>query len=225
MFKLRRRTVAATAASDQPFCGMCGMTARVDATTGRCALGHRVLSPGTIIPPVEAVVVDEPTVALEPVAAYDATMPFETMPVHEPVLPDYDAAVTAYVDEPAGGYAGEGLYEAYQSADAAGRTVTWEDVVAPPATDGGGIYEDYLTWDEPASGFSSLDVDTAELPIAQEPDAEDDAPVAPALHPISSDLLDELDDAAHARRRAVGTIGATLGASAIAFASIAVLPF
>lgn len=220
MFKLRRRTVAATAVSDLPFCAMCGTTIRVDAASGRCALGHRV---AVVDAPLVAVADD--TAVLEPVEAYEVTTAFEAPSFEAPV---YESPVTAYVDEPGAGIAGEGLYEAYQSADAAGRTVTWEDVVAPPATEGGGVYDDYLTWDEPVSGFSSLDVDTDELPVAEiveEPVA--DAADAPAYNPLPADLLGELDDedAAHARRRAVGTIGATVGFSALAFASIAVLPF
>lgn len=225
MFKLRRRTVAATAASDLPFCTMCGTTIRVDAASGRCALGHRVAV--VDVAPVEAVATDE-TAVLEPVAAYEVTTAFEAASFETPEYdsPVYDSPVT-YADEQAGGIAGEGLYEAYQSADAAGRTVTWEDVVAPPAAEGGGVYDDYLSWDEPVSGFSSLDVDTDELPVAEVVEAEvEDAPEAPAYNPLPADLLDELDDdAAHARRRAAGTIGATVGFSALAFASIAVLPF
>lgn len=210
MFKLRRRTVAAAAVSDLPFCNMCGASIRVDAASGRCALGHRVLN--VSIPAVaEAPAIADDTAVLEPVGAYEVTTAFET------------AEVTAYADDPAGGIAGEGLYEAYQTADAAGRVVTWDDVVAPPATDGGGVYDDYLTWDEPTSGFSSLDVDTNELPVAAvlEPVAEE----TDVFTPVPADLLDEFDDAAHARRRAVGTLGATAGFSVLAFASIAALPF
>ena len=216
MFKLRRRTVAATAVSDLPFCAMCGTAIRVDAASGRCALGHRVAAPGTLAPVVAEAPVDETTV-LEPVNAYDVTTAFES--------PIEYASLADTVDEPIGGIAGEGLYEAYQTADASGRTVTWEDVVAPPATEGGGVYDDYLTWDEPASGFSSLDVDTAQLPVAEESDDTDAVDESPTFTPLPADLLDELDDAAHARRRTVGTIGATIGFSALALASVAALPF
>ncbi len=220
MFKLRRRPVAPAAASDLPFCAMCGTTIRVDAASGRCALGHRVAAPGTLAVAAEFPAADD-TVVFEPVQSYEVTSPYEATTVVEAPV-SYGSPAEAYVDEPTAGIAGEGLYEAYQSADASGRVVTWEDVVAPPATEGGGVYDDYLNWDEAGSGFSSLDVDTSELPVAGEPESLEDSPI---FEPLPADLLDELDDAAHARRRAVGTIGATVGFSALAFASIAVLPF
>lgn len=215
MFKLRRRTVAEAAVSNLPFCAMCGTAIRVDAASGRCALGHRVVVPATTLPASAEAPPAADTALVEP--AYEVTPAYDVTGYG-----GYDA-VTAYVDEHAGGIAGEGLYEAYQSADAAGRTVTWEDVVAP-STGTSGVYDDYLTWDEPASGSSSLDVDTAELPVADETAAAGDE--SPAFMPLpGGDLLDELDEAAYARRRTAGTIGATVGFSALAFASIAVLPF
>ena len=208
MFKLRRRSVAETAATDQPFCTMCGTTIRVDASSGRCALGHRVIS---IALPAAPVAVDEQA----PVAA-----------AYEPTaeLPQSDST------EPAGFYAGEGLYEAYSSADAAGRAVTWDDVVAP-ASETTSIYDDYLTWNEPATeGFSSLDNPTDELPLGGEGSSffepiedEDDKP---SITPIpASDLLDELDDDAYARRRTVGTLGATVAVTGMLAAAVAILPF
>lgn len=222
MFKLRRRTVAETTASDQPFCTMCGTSIRVDAASGRCALGHRVTSLSVPLAPVVAAV-EEPA----PVAHYEATTE----------LPQTDTT------EPVGAYAGEGLYEAYSSADAAGRAVTWDDVVAP-ASESSSIYDDYLTWNEPATeGFSSLDSSTEELPVddgfiaynepssSDEPspffDAVDEADAkSPSITPIpASDLLDELDDDAYARRRTVGTLGATVAVTGMLAAAVAILPF
>jgi hypothetical protein len=216
VIKLRRRAVAATTASDLPFCSMCGATIRVDASTGRCALGHRVTAPGALLP--------QPVVAADDTAVIET--PFEVttaLPVAD-VAPDYGS-------EPAAGPVGDGLYEAYQSANAsADHAVTWDDVVSPAAEGFG--YDDYAAWDEPApSGFSALDVNTDELPVAGDDAYGDDATddytpsAAPATTPVSSDLLDELDDAAYARRKAVGTIGATIAATGAIFASIAVLPF
>lgn len=191
MFKLRRRTVAETAATDQPFCAMCGTTTRVDAASGRCALGHRVIAPGVL--PVAAAVVEEHAVA------YEATAELPVDDISAPVA------------------AGEGLYEAYQSADAAGRNVTWDDVVAPAVDGPTSVYDDYLTWDEPTSGFSSLDVDTSELPVAEE--------VVAAAPLTASDLLDELDDDnAYVRQRTVGTLGATVAITGMLAAAIAILP-
>ena len=217
MIKLRRRAVAATAASDLPFCAMCGSAMRVDASTGRCALGHRVTAPGALLP--------------QPAVSTDATEVIQTPFENTAPLPVADAT-PAFEAEPIAGPVGDGLYEAYQSANAASdRAVTWDDVVAP-ATDGF-AYDDYAAWDEPATGFSSLDVDANELPAASDEtydDAFDGAyddytPAAAATTtPVAADLLDELDDAAYARRKAVGTIGATIAATGALFASIAVLP-
>ena len=204
MFKLRRRSVAETAATGQPLCTMCGTTTRVDPASGRCALGHRVASPGALPIPVAVVAEDQVTAPLD-AGAFESTTDL--------------SPESGY--EPAGVFAGEGLYEAYQSADAAGRTVTWDDVVAPSATGGSNVYDDYLTWDEPASGFSSLDMDTADLPVA----ADDVVAETPATTPIdSSDLLDELDDEAYARRRTVGTLGATVAITGMLAAAVAILP-
>ena len=204
MFKLRRRSVAETAATGQPLCTMCGTTTRVDPASGRCALGHRVVSPGTLAETVAVPAEDLVTAPLEAAALEPTT---DLSQEH-----DY---------EPAGVFAGEGLYEAYQSADAAGRTVTWDDVVAPSTSGGSNIYDDYLAWDEPASAFSSLDMDTADLPVAD----EDVVAQAPSTTPIdSSDLLDELDDDAYARRRTVGTLGATVAITGMLAAAVAILP-
>lgn len=201
--KLRRRTVAATAASDLPFCAMCGASIRVDSSTGRCALGHRVTAPTAA---VVAPVVSEATAVIE--------TPFEAT-AHLPA----DDSFIDYNPEPV---AGDGLYEAYQSANvASGQTVTWDDVVAPTTESG---YDAYAAWDEPASGISALDMDTSELPVATD-EAYEPAPAADAETPIAAELLDELDDAAYARRKAVGTIGATIVVTGALFASVAVLPF
>ena len=214
MFKLRRRTTAEAAVTDQPFCAMCGTTTRVDAASGRCALGHRVLAPGALVAPAP-LAADEPTAVLvaSDAAAYEPTTEL--------------AQVDEY-SEPAGSYAGEGLYEAYQSADAAGRAVTWDDVVAPTKDPGTTVYDDYLTWDQPAaSGFSSLDVDTNELPVTEDEVVYDSpaaaaAPVKTTIDP--SDLLDELDDETYARRRTAGTLGATVAVTGMLAAAIAILP-
>lgn len=210
MIKLRRRTVAATTASDLPFCAMCGAAMRVDASSGRCALGHRVTAPGALLP--------------QPVVSADATAVIETPFEETTALPVADAE-PAFGTEPVGGPVGDGLYEAYQSANASSdRIVTWDDVVAPAAE--GFSYDDYAAWDEPTTGFSSLDVETNELPEAADDDYDDYTPsaAAPTTTPIASELLDELDDAAYARRKAVGTIGATIATTGALFASIAVLP-
>ena len=208
--KLRRRTVAATAASDLPFCAMCGASIRVDASTGRCALGHRVTAPVAAV--VEAVVPDVTAVIETP---FDATTQLSAAD---------DYAADSFIDynpEPVAP-AGDGLYEAFQSANVAnGQSVTWDDVVAPTSESG---YEDYAAWAEPASGFSALDMDTSELPVASD-EGYEPVPAANTESPIAGDLLDELDDAAYARRKAVGTIGATIVVTGALFASVAVLPF
>ena len=225
MFKLRRRAVAEAAATDQPFCAMCGTNLRVDATTGRCALGHRVL-PANLLPLPSAVEDELTAVIVEaPESSFDETAALEV-----PVMDEAPAAAV-----------GEGLYEAYQSADAAGRNVTWDDVVAPTSKDAYGVYDDYLSWDEPAGGFaSSLDVEAESLiddePVAQADDQDEpvayDTPAAPAapvrrtLEP--SDLLDELDDddeEARAKRRTAGTVGAAIAVTGMFAGAIAILPF
>lgn len=213
VFKLRRRTAAETVATDQPFCAMCGTTIRVDATSGRCALGHRVAAPGALAVPVPVAEDDTAVLVGGPASAYEATT----------ALP----AIDTY-DEPSGAYAGEGLYEAYSSADAAGRAVTWDDVVAP-TTSPSNVYDDYLTWAEPTTDFSPsspVAVQTPQLPVADYGDVEPTPATKPVLTPVeASDLLEELDDATHARRRTLGTIGATVAVTAVVGASIAVLPF
>lgn len=93
-----------------------------------------------------------------------------------------------------------------------------------PATGDADMYADYLNWDEPASALSSLDVDTTELPVLPLIGAAEGS-AADSFTPILVDLLDDLDEAKHARRRAAGTIGAAVAASALAVASVAVLPF
>jgi hypothetical protein len=65
MFNRRRRSAGSTG-SDQPFCAMCGQSIRVDLTTGRCALGHRVaVQPAAVAP------VDVPTGDVAPTEQID----------------------------------------------------------------------------------------------------------------------------------------------------------
>lgn len=185
MFTRRRRSTAATA-SDLPFCTMCGQGIRVDSTTGRCALGHRVL----------AAVVPAPQPSVAAPAIDDSTTPLVSL----------------------GGYVDERIatFGPSVSDDAA-----W-DTVATPTQEIAGL-DEFLTWDgEDVDAASALDVDTDQLPVANDP-----APTAPVASDstITGDLLDELDDAVHARRRAVGTIGATIAFTGAVFGSIAILPF
>ena len=202
MFKRRSRTVAATGGSDLPFCAMCGQSIRLDSATGRCALGHRV------------------AVAAAPVApaGEDVTAP---LPV---------AAIAAETD----GFSFErdSFVDHYQD------TIAWEpapavsdSVPASPAPQVDAL-DEFIAWEQPGGGtFSALDVDTENL--VGSADVEDLAPedLAPADEPplplrgLGNDLLDELDDAAHARRQAVGTIGATVAVSGMVFVAIAALPF
>jgi hypothetical protein len=66
-------------------------------------------------------------------------------------------------------------------------------------------------------------VDTSELPIAADP--VEPAPVASSTSTVSYGLLDEIGDAAHARRRTVGTIGATIAVTGAVLGAVALLPF
>ena len=195
MFKLRRRAGAAVAGSDLPYCGMCQQPMRVDAVSGRCALGHPAAAP--LAPPLAA----------EPVVAADSTEVLE--PGVQPAEP------FAYGDEVADPYDtivyGRSDYDFSND-----ETATWE----APAASASAALEEYATWGEPADGFSALDVDTAQLPAVP----------AEAATPAQTtgdmfDDFDDVDDATHARRKAVGTIGATIGVSGLVLASVAALPF
>ena len=183
----RRRRVSTTTAADLPFCAMCGGPSRLDVTSGRCALGHRVAVAVGSVPTAE---ITDPTVAATPFDDFvtDRIQTFPTQPPHESLAAAHAQATQA-----------------------------WDSSTTQP-TDG---FDDFLAWDESADGLSALDVDTNELPVAAEP--VDAAPVASPL--LSDGLLDELDDAAHARRRTVGTIGATVGITGAVFGAIAMLPF
>jgi hypothetical protein len=98
-------------------------------------------------------------------------------------------------------------------------TQAWDNSTTQPVEG----FDDFLAWDEPTDGLSALDVDTNELPVAADP--VDPAPVASTTSTLSDGLLDELDDAAHARRRTVGTIGATIAVTGAVFGAVALLPF
>lgn len=188
MFKIRRRGATLASATDLPFCSMCGQAIRVDVTTGRCALGHRVT-------PVAASV--EAIADLADIAA-DATV----------VTPDAEHTLVTFDEQP--------YTPAAQAGPAWGVPVTDDQTAA--ATEG---FADLLTWDEPGDALSALDVDPTQL-------GEDEG-VEPAPSPVTTELagglLDELDDAAYARRQAVGTLGATIGVTAAFLAAVAALPF
>lgn len=183
MFARRRRSPATTS-TDLPFCVMCDQHIRVDTVTGRCALGHRVVTAAA------------------------------TTPAPAPVLPAADESTAPGLA--LGGYVDERLASFGPSA---GDDAPWDS--AATQTQQLGVIDDFLAWDaEEIEGPSALDVDTDQLPVT--------TPVAPdaasrATTPAES-LLDELDDAAHARRRAVGTIGATIAVTGAVFGAVAVLP-
>ena len=183
----RRRRVSNTVAADLPLCTMCGGPNRVDVTTGRCALGHRVAAVASAAPAVQA---HEPAVAATPFDDFvtDRIQTFATQAPHESLAAAHAEATQA-----------------------------WDTSTTSPI-DG---FDDFLAWDESADGLSALDVDANELPVAAEP--VETAPVGSGV--LGEGLLDELDDAAHARRRTVGTIGATVGITGAVFGTIAMLPF
>lgn len=197
MFKLRRRTGAVATGSDLPFCAMCQQTIRVDAVTGRCALGHRATTPSAGQFAGEPVVAD---------AAVDVVEDFGT-----DILPSYD-----YDSKDPYAHIVYGRSSDYDTAD--GGPAAWDDAPAEPASRSDAGLDEYASWGEPAEGLSALDVDTEQLPAAEESSV-----LAPATNELF-DELDELDDATHARRRAVGTVGATIAASGAVFAAIAALP-
>lgn len=202
MFKLRRRPGAIVAGSDLPYCPMCQQAIRIDAVTGRCALGHRAAAPAASTlgaePGVAAVTPD----ALEQLRTDDQPARGYDTGAYDP----YDTIVYGRSD--------------YDYSNDNGAPVTWEAPAegADPAAAHAAL-EDYVTWGEPADGFSALDVDTERLPAVPAA-GESPAPSASELF----DALEDLDDATHARRTAVGTIGATIGVSGMVFAAVAALP-
>lgn len=108
-------------------------------------------------------------------------------------------------------------------------TIVWEPsnsvVHSEPASDIDAL-DEFIAWEQPGGGtFSALDVDTNDLPTADSVEAAAANELAPPVHDLGSNLLDELDDAAHARRTAAGTIGATVVVSGMVFVAIAALPF
>lgn len=200
MFKLRRRAGATVAGSDLPYCGMCQQPIRVDAVTGRCALGHRAAAPTASAlgadPAAAAMATDAlETVEDQPAFAYDTE-------AYDP----YDTIVYGRSD--------------YDYAKDDGAPVTWDAPAASadPASARGAL-EDYATWGESSDGLSALDVDTQQLPAV--PSADD----SPAPNHELFDAIEDLDDATHARRQAAGTIAGTIGVSGMVFAAIAALPF
>ncbi|MPZ72410.1 MAG: hypothetical protein GEU74_04150 [Nitriliruptorales bacterium] len=78
MFKRRRRAAGSTD-SDLPFCHMCGQSIRVDASTGRCVLGHRAATPAPAVTPAAAESVDDVTAPVdEPIGGYGAAFAADT---------------------------------------------------------------------------------------------------------------------------------------------------
>src|SRR5688572_24070681 len=147
----RRRRAAGTTASDQPFCAMCGQAIRVDASTGRCALGHRV---------APAVVAAAAATAAVP-AAGDLTAPVEPL--------------GGYVDERIAAFTAERTYDPYaelaateapawDTADdsyadlATAETPAWDTADEP--TQALDSIEDFTSWDDDTeTGASALDYD------------------------------------------------------------------
>ena len=185
---------------------MCGQGIRVDASTGRCALGHRV-APAVVA--AAAASADVPTTAdltapAEPLGGYvdERIAAFTAERTYNPYAeisateaPAWDKADDSYAelltaDAPAwntadGSYAELPATEAPAWDAAEEPTQTWDAAEEPTQTVGS--MEDFLSWDDEAdTGVSALDYDTAELPLLAAPVA--DAPVAPA------DLLDELGE-------------------------------
>jgi hypothetical protein len=209
MFKLRRRAGAAVTGSDQPHCPMCQQHIRIDAATGRCALGHRAAAPAADTLSSEPLAATAATDVLEPVAV-GAGAPQTTDPdgydaqVYDPEAFDpYDTIVYGRsdfgTDTPGG----------------------WET----PATAGADGLQEYATWGEPADGPSSLDVDTQQLPAP--PGGKTAASTGNGLFDPVDDRDDtaEVDDATHAGRKAVGTVAGTIGVTGLVFAAVAALPF
>lgn len=201
MLKIRRRAGAAVAGSDLPYCAMCQQSIRIDAVTGRCALGHRAAAPTATAFAAEQTALLEAAPVADAVADPSAPYGFDTE-AYDP----YDTIVY-------------GRSDADYTTDN-GAPVTWDAPAASaaPASETGAL-EEYATWGEPSDGLSSLDVDTEQLPAQ---------PSAAASKHAASDLfdeLDDLDDATHARRTAVGTVGGTIAVSGMVLGAIAALPF
>jgi hypothetical protein len=182
MFKSRRRAAAAVAGSDLPYCPMCQQHIRVDATTGRCALGHRAAAPSA--PPADVVA----AAGAQPLAGHEA--------------PGYD-----YADDPYASIVYGRSEHEYTSPSEEARE-TWELSDTPEPAD------DYAGWAQ-SPEFSTFD-DTQQLPVAGEETG--------IFAPLDETEAEEVDDATHARRRAVGTIGGTIAVSGAVFAAIAALP-
>ena len=201
MLKIRRRAGAAVAGSDLPYCAMCQQSIRVDAVTGRCALGHRAAAPTATAFAAEQTALLEAAPVTDTVTDAAAPYAFDTE-AYDP----YDTIVYGRSDA---NYATDN-----------GAPVTWDAPAASaaPASETGAL-EEYATWGETSDGLSSLDVDTEQLSAVPAPQAS-----APS-HSDLFDELDELDDATHARRTAVGTVGGTIAVSGMVFAAIAALPF
>lgn len=202
MFNLRRRTGATVAGSSLPYCPMCQQAIRIDAVTGRCALGHRAAAPAASTLGGEAAVAAVAPAAPEQLATDDQSVHSYDTGAYDP----YDTIVYGRSD--------------YDYSNDNGAPVTWDAPAASadPAAAHGAL-EDYATWGEPADGFSALDVDTERLPAVP---AADETPAPPVSELF--DALEDLDDATHARRTAAGTIGATIGVSGMVFAAVAALP-
>jgi len=200
MFKLRRRATTEQAPSGMPFCGMCGQPMRIDASAGRCALGHRVTVPQGLALPAE-----------------------EAEPAYSPAETVYTPSDTAELYAPIDAE----VYDRYSSEE----TIVWEPSPEPTnlvwdepeSTEELSPMGDFLSWDEPSGEPSALDV-AAELP-APDASAASAPSAAPTPTPLAADLLDELEDVAHARRQAAGTIGATIAVTVVVFGSVAILPF
>lgn len=201
MFKLRRRAGAAVAGSDLPYCAMCQQPIRVDAATGRCALGHRAAAPASPVLGGESVAAAVDTDVLQPVDEAAAPYGYDTE-AYDP----YDTIVYGRSSD---------------SLNDNGDPVTWDpsSAAAAPASSAEAL-EEYATWGESSDDFSALDVDTEVLPAVPSAAAAGASQTTELF-----EELDDLDDATHARRQAVGTIGATIGVSGMVLAAIAALPF
>ena len=144
-------------------------------------------------------------VAVEPVAvAEDTTRVVDPVPTYA----DDDPYATI-------------VYGRSDYADTYANPVTWDEPasVSDPVSSVDAL-DEYATWGESDGGFSALDVDTQQFDALPAPAV----PASTGSQDLGGALLDELDDATHARRRAVGTIGATIAVSGAVFASIAALP-
>ena len=91
----RRRRVSTTTAADLPFCTMCGGPNRVDVTSGRCALGHRVAAAANPVPTAE---VTDAALAATPFDDFvtDRIQTFSTQPPHESLAAAHAEATQAW---------------------------------------------------------------------------------------------------------------------------------